>query len=110
MPPVMLAGGLKFLRHIERTELLLIIIESSSENIRKDYDILLQELNNYSNILSAKKKIVGISKVDLLSENEIDKLSQDAMKIFSEDFIVFSAVSGYNIQELLDFIWKNLHQ
>ena len=102
--------GLKFLRHIERTELLLIIIDSSSENIRKDYNILLQELNNYSNILSAKKKIVGISKVDLLSENEIDKLNHDVMEIFNEDFILFSAVSGFNIQELLDFLWKNLHQ
>jgi len=101
--------GHEFLKHIERTELLLILIDSTSENIKKDYDILLKELNNYSKLLFKKKKIIGISKIDLLTSEDITKLKSKLSKIFDEEVMFFSAVSGSNIQELLDRLWTNLN-
>jgi GTP-binding protein len=101
--------GHEFLKHIERTELLLVMIDSTSENIKKDYEVLLRELNSYSNYLSKKKKIIGISKTDLLSSNDVKKLKTKLDKMFNEEVILFSAVSGLNIQQLIDMLWKNLN-
>ncbi|MCB0730792.1 MAG: GTPase ObgE [Ignavibacteriae bacterium] len=102
--------GHEFLKHIERTELLLIMIDATSENIKNDYKILLKELKNYSTLLSKKKKLIGITKTDLLSNEETQKLELKLKKIFEENIILFSAVSGYNIQELLDMLWSNLNR
>jgi len=101
--------GHEFLKHIERTELLLIMIDSTSEKIKEDYNILLKELNNYSNHLFKKKKIIGLSKIDLISAEDLDKKKNKLNKLFNEDVIFFSAVSGLNIQELLDKLWTNLN-
>lgn len=101
--------GHEFLKHIERTGILLIMIEASSENIKEDYKVLLNELNSYSKVLSSKKKIIGISKVDILSEAEISKLVKKASKELGVDVFPFSAVSGYNIQQLIDLLWQNLN-
>ncbi|MCW8849820.1 MAG: GTPase ObgE [Melioribacteraceae bacterium] len=101
--------GIEFLKHIERTELLLVMIEATSENIKKDYEILLKELNNYSKLLFNKRKLIGISKTDLLSEKEITDLQKKLKKVFGQDVILFSAVSGYNIQKLLDWLWANIN-
>lgn len=101
--------GLEFLKHIERTELLLIMIDSTSEHIKKDYNILLKELQNYSSHLFKKKKIIGLSKIDLFSNNDLNQLKAKMNKLFDEDVIYFSAVSGFNIQELLDILWSNLN-
>ncbi len=101
--------GIEFLKHIERTELLLVMIEATSENIKKDYDVLLKELNNYSKLLFNKRKLIGISKTDLLTEKEITDLQKKLKKIFGQDVILFSAVSGYNIQKLLDWLWANIN-
>lgn len=102
--------GHEFLKHIERTELLLVMIEANSENIKKDYDILLKELNNYSKLLFNKRKLIGISKADLLSEEERSNLYEKLVAQFGQDVILFSAVSGYNIQKLLDWLWANINQ
>ena len=101
--------GIEFLKHIERTELLLVMIEASSEDIKKDHDILLRELNNYSKLLFNKRKLIAISKADLLTEEEKSELQKKIEKIFGQDVILFSAVSGYNIQKLLDWLWTNLN-
>jgi GTP-binding protein len=101
--------GHEFLKHIERTELLLVMVEASTEDIKKDYDILINELTNYSKLLSKKKKIVGVSKTDLLSPDELKKLEKKLKKYFNDDLIFFSAVSGHNIQKLIDLLWANLN-
>lgn len=102
--------GHEFLRHIERTEILLILIEATSENIKKDYSILLNELNNYSKILAKKKKIIGISKIDLINANELKSLKEKTDLIFEEEIIYFSSVSQKNITALLDLVWNNLNR
>ena len=101
--------GHEFLKHIERTELLLVMIDATSENIKKDYEVLLKELHNYSKYLAKKEKIIGISKIDLLPSDEVKKLKIKLEKMFKEEVILFSAVSGLNIQQLVDILWKNLN-
>ncbi len=100
--------GHEFLKHIERTELLLILIDISSENIINDYETLLKELTKYSEILSKKKKIIGISKIDLVSEKHLKKTLQEISNKINEPIIPFSAVAGKNIDNLLDLLWNNL--
>jgi GTP-binding protein len=85
------------------------MIDSTSEDIKKDYEILLNELNSFSNYLSKKKKIIGISKIDLLSTEDVKKIKTKLEKMFNEEIILFSAVSGLNIQKLIDMLWKNLN-
>ena len=60
--------GLKFLKHIERTRILLFLIDITSENFQKDYDILFNELKSYSKKLAEKKKIVSLSKADIAGD------------------------------------------
>lgn len=100
--------GLKFLRHIERTKILLIMVEAISDDYQRDFDILLKELKNYSKTLATKKKIFGISKADLLTHGQIEKVKSLTLNNHKEKIIVSSAVSGYGIDELLDTLWTEL--
>jgi GTP-binding protein len=100
--------GLKFLRHIERTKILLIMVEAISDDYQRDFDILLKELKNYSKTLATKKKIFGISKADLLTPDRIEKVKSLTLNNHKEKIIVFSAVSGYGMDELLDTLWTEL--
>lgn len=100
--------GHEFLKHIERTEILLIIIDCTSKDLQKDYNVLLKELSNYSKFLAKKKKLIGISKVDLISVEESKKLKSKLSKTFKEEVILFSAISGLNIQILIDKLWENI--
>jgi len=101
--------GHKFLKHIERTKILLILIDIASEDYLKEYKILLNELNEFSDILSDKQKIVAISKCDLLGDEEIKELSH--LKFPGADKKVFfiSSVSGKGIPKLLDYLWQQIN-
>lgn len=100
--------GLQFLKHIERTGILLILIEAISENIQNDFKILLNELYVYSDIMQDKKVIVAITKCDLIDEKEIKKIKSKKLKNYSDTIFTISSVTGYGIQELLDYIWKTI--
>jgi len=97
-----------FLRHIERTEILLFLIDSQSEDYQKDFSILLKELKTHSKILAQKKKLISISKSDLLTETEIVKLKKKKFRGADSPTIVFSSATRNGIQELLDYLWKEL--
>jgi|SRR5690554_327083 len=98
--------GLRFLRHIERNSILLFIISADSLDIRKDYEVLINELRQYNPELLDKKGIIAISKADMLDE----ELERDIKKeLEGLDVIFFSAVSQKNIPQLKDLIWKALH-
>ena len=97
--------GLKFLRHIERTKILLFMIEVTSENIEKDFKILLNELKQYSKKLADRKKIIALSKSDLLDEKSLAKISRKKFKDESIPIVIISATTKSGIQELLDTIW-----
>jgi GTP-binding protein len=100
--------GLKFLKHIERTELLLIIIDITTENFKSDYDVLLKELSNYSSILSKKKKLISFSKIDLVPKEELQKLQKKIKTEIKEDVIFFSAIANMNLDLLLNKLWANI--
>ena len=102
--------GHEFLRHIERTKLLLMIIDVSTVSIKKDYKILISELNNYSTILSKKDKIIGISKIDLITNKELQKIKNNLKNVFKEEIIYFSAVAGINIEILKNKLWTCLNR
>lgn len=102
--------GHEFLRHIERTKLLLMIIDVSTVSIKKDYKILISELNNYSTILSKKDKIIGISKIDLITNKELQKIKSNLKNVFKEEIIYFSAVAGINIEILKNKLWTCLNR
>lgn len=102
--------GLKFLRHIERTKILLFLIEVTSENIERDYKILLNELKQYSKKLAERKKIIAISKTDLIDKKDFEKIP---LKKFSKEkipIIPISAVTNDGIPLLLDKLWEMLEK
>lgn len=103
--------GLKFLRHIERTKILLFLIDASAENPFKDYKVLIKELKSYSSELLKKTHLVAISKMDLIPENEREKFQKKIKSEFKEVFkknikpkeiLFISAVGNIGIDNLLD--------
>lgn len=100
--------GLKFLRHIERTKILLIMIDVTSEEYQKDYKTLLKELNSYSEILSEKKKILAFTKADLVDQPTLKKVMKRKIRGYSGPVLVFSAATNFQIPELIDELWNQL--
>ena len=100
--------GIKFLRHIERTKILLFLIDITSENYEQDFDVLFNELKNYSKNLVKKKILVSLSKADLIEESELKKLSKLKIKRIKKPFIIFSSASRYGIEKLKDELWKSI--
>ena len=98
--------GHQFLRHIERTRIILFLIESTSEDLTNDFDILMKELKSYSPILIQKKIIVSISKADLVDSVVAKKLSNSKFKGIREKPILFSSISGFGLSGLLDYLWQ----
>ena len=98
--------GLRFLRHIERNALLLFMIPGDTDDIRRDYEVLLRELTTYNPELLAKQRVLAITKADLLDEELMEMLSADLPTDLPHIFI--SAVTGYNITQLKDLLWQNL--
>jgi GTP-binding protein len=102
--------GHQFLRHIERTRIILFLIESTSENLKSDFEILLNELKSYSPKLIQKKVIVSVSKADLIDHKTGGKISNLKFKGISEKPIIFSSITGSGLDELMDILWKNLQK
>lgn len=99
--------GIRFLRHIERNSLLLFLIPADAKDIKKEYEILLNELKKYNPELLDKKRILAISKSDMLD----DELKQEMQKEVPSELpsVFISSVTNKGITELKDLIWKNLH-
>lgn len=102
--------GVRFLRHIERNSVLLFMIPADSSDIVADYKVLLNELEQYNPELLDKKRMLGISKADMLDEELYDALKKDVDKKFAKKFkipyVIFSSHSGKNMQALKDELWK----
>lgn len=99
--------GIRFLRHIERNSLLLFMVPADARDIRQEFDILLNELRKYNPELLDKKRLLAISKADLLD----DELRTEIAKELPDEIpaVFISAVTQQGITELKDLIWKNLH-
>ncbi|MFA6834082.1 MAG: GTPase ObgE [Bacteroidaceae bacterium] len=100
--------GLRFLRHIERNSLLLFMIPADSQDIKKEYRILLNELEQYNPEILDKQRVLAITKSDLLDEELMELIRTSRLPQIPYVFI--SAVTGYGIQELKDLLWTELNK
>ena len=100
--------GHRFLRHIERNSLLLFLVAADSNDIAADYKTLLRELKLYNPKLLDKERILAISKSDMLDEELMKEIKRHLPRKIPHIFI--SSVTGYNITELKDLIWKELNK
>ncbi len=100
--------GYRFLRHIERNSALLFMIPCDSEDIKKEYEILLGELKNYNPELLDKDRILAITKCDILDDEMINQMHPSLPEGVKSIFI--SSVTGKNITELKDLIWQTLNR
>ncbi|MBK6397232.1 MAG: GTPase ObgE [Bacteroidetes bacterium] len=100
--------GIRFLRHIERNSILLFMIPCDSQNIKKDYDILLNELKMYNPELLDKSSVLAITKCDMLDNELIEEMRKEVPKNIPSVFI--SSVSGLGIDKLKDMLWEQLNK
>ena len=98
--------GLRFLRHIERNSILLFLVPADSDDISHEYDVLLNELNKYNPELLDKKRILAISKSDMLDQELMEEIEPTLPKNIETIFI--SSVANMGIMKLKDMIWKAL--
>lgn len=99
--------GIRFLRHIERNSILLFMVPADSNNIKKEYEILLNELNTYNPDLMEKQKVLAISKCDMLDEELLKQMEKELPNDVKHTFI--SSVSGLGIAKLKDMLWEKLN-
>ena len=100
--------GLRFLRHIERNSTLLFMVPADSDDIAKEYEILLGELQKYNPELLDKDRILAISKSDMLDEELIAEIKEELPTDLPSLFI--SSIAQQGITELKDLIWKKLNE
>ena len=100
--------GLRFLRHIERNSTLLFLVPADSDDILKEYHILLGELKKYNPQLLDKKRILAISKSDMLDQELKDEIAKDLPQDMTCLFI--SSVAQQGLMELKDAIWQKLNE
>ncbi len=99
--------GVQFLRHIERTRVLVILIESISEDLKKDYRTLIHEIGSFNRTMLRKPRIVAVTKMDIADEPLRKKLRGLALGK-EVPVLAISSVSGEGIDELLTTMWKKL--
>jgi len=100
--------GIRFLRHIERNAVLLFMIPADTKNIREEYDVILSELKNYNPELLDKKRMLAISKSDLLDEELKQELKQEIPQ--DVPYLFVSSITRESLQELKDRLWDFLNE
>ena len=100
--------GTRFLRHIERNSVLLFLIPADSDDIRRDYDVLLGELTQYNPELLDKERLLAVTKCDMLDQELMDEIEPTLPEGIPHIFI--SAVSGMGISTLKDILWEELNK
>lgn len=99
--------GLRFLRHIERNSLLLFIIPADSADIKEEYKVLMNELIQYNPELADKKKVLAISKSDLLDDELIEAISAELPDV---PYVFISSITNKGISLLKDIVWRELNK
>ena len=99
--------GLRFLRHIERNSLLLFMVPGDSDNILREYNILLEELRKFNPELLTKQRVLAVTKCDLLDEELMEMLRETLPDDLPVVFI--SAVTGFGLDELKDVLWEEMN-
>ena len=99
--------GLRFLRHIERNSLLLFMVPGDTDDIKREYEILLNELAQFNPDMLDKHRVLAITKCDLLDEELIEMLRETLPQDLPCVFI--SAVANQGLDELKDVLWRELN-
>ena len=99
--------GLRFLRHIERNSLLLFMVPGDTDDIKREYEILLNELRQFNPEMLDKHRVLAVTKCDLLDEELIEMLRETLPEDLPVVFI--SAVTGFGLEELKDVLWRELN-
>ncbi|MBR4276314.1 MAG: GTPase ObgE [Prevotella sp.] len=99
--------GLRFLRHIERNSLLLFMVPGDTDDIKKEYELLLNELQRFNPEMLHKHRVLAVTKCDLLDDELIEMLRHDLPEDLQVVFI--SSVTGMGISELKDILWQELN-
>ena len=98
--------GIGFLRHIERNPILLFVVPADTADIKKEYEILLNELKTHSPELLDKKRLLAISKSDLPDDELLSEMKKELPKI---EHIFISSITGQGIPKMKDKIWEALN-
>jgi GTPase len=98
--------GFRFLRHIERNSTLLFLVPADSKDIQKEYRILLTELETYNPELLDKRRVLAITKCDLLDEELLKEISLDLPAIPT---VFISSITQVNLTKLKDILWQQLN-
>ena len=103
--------GLRFLRHIERNSLLLFMVPCDSDDIVKDYGVLLNELRKFNPDMLDKHRVLAITKCDMIDEELSEMLREEISRRIDESLpVVFiSAVAQQGLDELKDILWNELN-
>ena len=99
--------GLRFLRHIERNSLLLFMVPGDTDDIKREYEILLNELRQFNPEMLSKHRVLAVTKCDLLDDELIEMLRATLPDDLPVVFI--SAVTGFGLDELKDVLWRELN-
>jgi GTP-binding protein len=99
--------GLRFLRHIERNATLLFMIPADSKDIKAEYKVLLNELKKFNKELLDKKRLLAITKSDLLDEELMAEMKKELPKV---PHIFISSATNYNILQLKDKLWSMINE
>lgn len=99
--------GLRFLRHIERNSLLLFMVPGDTDDIKREYEILLNELRNFNPEMLDKHRVLAVTKSDLLDEELVEMLRETLPNDLPCLFI--SSVTGQGLDELKNVLWQELN-
>jgi len=98
--------GDKFLKHIEKCKVLIHLIDANSDNPVQDYEIIRNEISNYSKDLATKTEIICLNKIDLLDQKSLKQKIKTLEKHTKKEIFAISAMNGYNTLVLLDQIHR----
>jgi GTP-binding protein len=99
--------GLRFLRHIERNSLLLFMVPGDTDDIKHEYEVLLNELQRFNPEMLDKHRVLAVTKSDLLDDDLIEMLQETLPTDLPVVFI--SSVAGTGLEELKDVLWRELN-
>lgn len=106
--------GLRFLRHIERNSLLLFMVPADTDDIKKEYRLLLNELRQFNPEMLQKCRVLAVTKCDLIDEELMNMLRTEIEESAGDDdmpaaVVFISAVTGQGVEDLKDILWKELN-
>ena len=92
--------GIQFLKHIERCKSLLHLIDITSEDLKKSYQQVKNELKKYSNKLTKKKELIVLNKIDLIDEKEVNHIIKDFKKNTKSEIIAVSTFNKSSVSKI----------